>query len=583
MRLKKIANMVMDELFPVMDAEPVPAQGSSPNDPPDLVAHDKAYHHGHWDGKSKCKYRDDRAAALAGVEGEQAQKDIIDKLTPESVDGEDIDKADDLSGTETKSQADIDKEAFDYALKMGASWAVQPKTVSPDDQKHIDDLEAKLASVKSAKAKELLQWGIDRAKKKAGADETESKMNAVKAFAKMLGLDLDKMGVGAGGAQKKQGSLKDDIDMVRGEMRNVSPGLAALLSSGLDALAAGKDPIAGDVPKVDAKKAKDDEKAKLKAQKLASLKDFRDWIRKSPTPMKTLTRDEIDHTPDTESVAVDSAAFNSLWSENDDKNKLIAVSDLHELGDHGKEWDKLGVDEAGTVVVAGDITDQFYASPKYNMSADDQIKQAQKWIDKKLRPFCDKHKTKKFLMIPGNHDNILGIPEAKDLQWPSNVTFLSDQAATVNGMEIYGTGICEQRKGSSAAYNVGRHFELDDAAFKARADKIPEGLDLLIIHQPPKDAGYEGDKSFFNGTGANAGSDYLTKIIKEKKPKMVICGHLHDGDHRPYKIGDSIVINVARVQSRRDAAHNPQRVLFENNGYHDIRFVVDGEDNHLIK
>jgi len=126
-------------------------------------------------------------------------------------------------------------------------------------------------------------------------------------------------------------------------------------------------------------------------------------------------------------------------------------------------------------------------------------------------------------------------------------------------------------------------FELDDADAKAYYDKIPEGLDILVVHQPPKAEGFDGDLACVNGEMKHCGSESLGEAIRRAKPKLVICGHLHDADHRPYRIGDSVIVNSAYVANRGDPAWTAHEIAVAQPDGGEVGFAVDGENNHQIQ
>jgi len=84
-------------------------------------------------------------------------------------------------------------------------------------------------------------------------------------------------------------------------------------------------------------------------------------------------------------------------------------------------------------------------------------------------------------------------------------------------------------------------------------DTIPPGIDVLVSHQPPY--GYCDEVPDFNsGRVSSQGSCELVAAIDRVKPKVVICGHIHEGHGRAERNGTPIY-NVSVVDERYRLVH----------------------------
>jgi hypothetical protein len=84
---------------------------------------------------------------------------------------------------------------------------------------------------------------------------------------------------------------------------------------------------------------------------------------------------------------------------------------------------------------------------------------------------------------------------------------------------------------------------------------IPEGIAILVSDQPPHDYG-DGLPDPRSATVEHLGSRELLLAIDRVRPKVVICGHIHDG-HGRYGYSGIPIDDVSVVDAQYRRAHSP--------------------------
>ena len=93
-------------------------------------------------------------------------------------------------------------------------------------------------------------------------------------------------------------------------------------------------------------------------------------------------------------------------------------------------------------------------------------------------------------------------------------------------------------------------FNLDEPDLARKWEQIPEGIDVLLLHGPPRGA---GDMTI---NQERIGSPSLGKRIEAVQPRLVVCGHNHGGYGR-YMIGDTLVVNAALMDDNYRPVNPP--------------------------
>jgi predicted phosphohydrolase len=138
----------------------------------------------------------------------------------------------------------------------------------------------------------------------------------------------------------------------------------------------------------------------------------------------------------------------------------------------------------------------------------DEVERAARW----LRALPHRHK----VVIAGNHDFAFAeTPQRAREALGDGIVYLQDQAATVAGLRFYGSPW--QPEFGGWAFNLKR-----GPAIAERWALIPEGLDVLITHGPPRG---HGDRTRW---GQSAGCDDLLARVRQVRPRLHLFGHIHE-------------------------------------------------------
>lgn len=180
---------------------------------------------------------------------------------------------------------------------------------------------------------------------------------------------------------------------------------------------------------------------------------------------------------------------------------ITAISDLHGFYPELPGGDLL--------IVAGDLT-----ASDSNLQYEDFYK----WLD-------SQNYTKK-IVIAGNHDNYFygcySFPDPKVIPFGlKNTEYLCDSGTKFMGYRIWGSPWSKSFPGMNPkckAFVVDTEEELDD-----KFSKIPDDIDILITHSPPRGI------FDLNAKPKACGSSSLLKHINRVMPKLHVFGHIHEG------------------------------------------------------
>ncbi len=192
--------------------------------------------------------------------------------------------------------------------------------------------------------------------------------------------------------------------------------------------------------------------------------------------------------------------------------KILAAGDIH--GDT-KLAEKLAIkaekEKVDLVVLCGDLT--FGENSTENL----------------VGPFVKRKK--KVILIPGNHETIATADFLAELY---DVTNLHGYSIKYKGVGLFGCG----------GANIGQFQLSEEEIFSALKKGFNNVKDLkkkiMVTHVHPEGSLMEKFTNIFPG------SKGVEKAVKEFKPDILLCSHVHEAEGIEEKLGKTKVINVGR-------------------------------------
>lgn len=239
--------------------------------------------------------------------------------------------------------------------------------------------------------------------------------------------------------------------------------------------------------------------------------------------------------------------------------KICGISDLHgNLVDNIPECDYL--------CIAGDI------SPlKYQRNLSSMVP----WLAKRFALWAEKLPCKKVILVAGNHDFVFQNPDYRDDAIAAatafgNVLYLENTTCEYDGIRFYGSPWVIGPP-NWAFYDHTQQLPMIE-------ETMPEDIDVAVFHQPLS-CGKNGtvlqlpdwmigqtfvvddilsysdmDKQLH----PDFGSASLDRIVMAKRPKYVLTGHVHSGNHEWYDVAEGIkVANVSLLDENYKLKYKP--------------------------
>jgi Icc-related predicted phosphoesterase len=133
------------------------------------------------------------------------------------------------------------------------------------------------------------------------------------------------------------------------------------------------------------------------------------------------------------------------------------------------------------------------------------------------------------VLVPGNNETAEAL-RASSAAWAA-ARVLHGEGTRIEGVEFFGLG------GGIPVTPWEWSFDLDDPTATRMLEPCPEGA-VLVLHSPPHG---HCDSA---GEGSHFGSPALLYAIEEKRPRLAVCGHIHESWGCASEVGGTPLRNL---------------------------------------
>jgi Icc-related predicted phosphoesterase len=132
------------------------------------------------------------------------------------------------------------------------------------------------------------------------------------------------------------------------------------------------------------------------------------------------------------------------------------------------------------------------------------------------------------VLVPGNNETEQALRAAA----PDGAIVLHGESGEEAGASLWGLGA------GIPTTPWDWSFDLSDDEAAERLAATPEDLDIMVLHSPPQG---HCDQS---GSGDHLGSRAIADAIEAKRPRVAVCGHIHESWGAESAIGDTRIYNL---------------------------------------
>ena len=207
-------------------------------------------------------------------------------------------------------------------------------------------------------------------------------------------------------------------------------------------------------------------------------------------------------------------------------------------------------DEVDVLCISGDFSP---LKLQRSVSNKETRKTMKRWIRDEFVPWLQDQPTRHIIFIPGNHDFVT------ECEWfsewihevlPENIHYLCNSFINIDDVTFYG---CPYSDLQGWAWYSGENP--DNYTIKGSAD-------IMLVHAAPD---YNGLGQTVTRWGLhNYGSKTLMEALHKRAPKLLLCGHIHGGNHRPEMYdGRCLMMNVSVKDEDYSESYYPAIIDFQ--------------------
>jgi Icc-related predicted phosphoesterase len=217
--------------------------------------------------------------------------------------------------------------------------------------------------------------------------------------------------------------------------------------------------------------------------------------------------------------------------------KVVMLSDTHNM------HSLVDLPDGDLLIFAGDMSGRGFKN---------EVKDFLSWLKRVSRRY-----TFGSVFIAGNHDRSFDpkyCQEYEDQMQPDHegkplwltdmlqeyanpeygVRYLENETVTIKDLKIWGSPFTPWFYGEYWAFNKYRGEEINEI-WKT----IPTDADIIVTHGPT-----HGTLDFVYNQNIHVGCEDLAKVVEAIKPKLFVCGHIHEGYGMTKRFG-SIYVNAS--------------------------------------